>query len=204
MAAPKKKFSFMRLISNAIPNFARDDPNDVGLSPTQADYLLRYQLNLPFPRYLGKNAFFNAGIADSEGVSEKIYKALVKNEIILPVPEMGSSGDGSGSDEDEQMTVNTAGITKNFANQLAIISVHAQRKLVGMLFFWEEECMRWKLLDEEEKEILEGLARGNSENRDIALALEAVEMKRTLLPSQREEDTANVGKGRGHELPAHS
>ena len=100
------------------------------------------------------------------------------------------------------MTVNTAGVTKNFASQLAVISVHAQRKLVGMLFFWEEECTRWKLLDAEEKEILSALEAG--ENMDLAVALEAVEMKKKLLPSQRGEGTANVGEGRGHELPAYA
>jgi hypothetical protein len=37
MAAHGKKFSFGRLINNAFPNFAHDDPNDVNLSPAQAD-----------------------------------------------------------------------------------------------------------------------------------------------------------------------
>ncbi|KAF4624565.1 hypothetical protein G7Y89_g13604 [Cudoniella acicularis] len=37
MAAKGKKFSWMRLINNAVPNFARDSKNDVNLSPQQAD-----------------------------------------------------------------------------------------------------------------------------------------------------------------------
>ena len=188
----------MRLINNAVPNFARDDPNDVNLSPVQADNLLRYQLVLPHPRYLSETSFFVAGIVGSESLSKKVHKALIKSKIILPVPEDGSSQSAS---EGEQMTVNTAGVTTNFASQLALISVHAQRKLVGLLFFWEEECIRWKLLDAEEKEILTALETG--ENRDLAVALEAVEMKKKLLPSQRGEGTANVGQGRGHELPAY-
>jgi hypothetical protein len=197
MAAPGKKFSFMRLINNAVPNFARDDPNDVDLSPAQADNLLTYQLVLPHPRYLSKKAFYVAGVVGSEALSEKVYKALAKHGIILPVPE-----DKAGSASDTQMTVNTAGVTKKFASQLACISVHAQRKLVGMLFFWEEECTRWKLLDAEEREILSALETG--ENHDLQVALEAVEMKKKLLPSQRGEGTANVGAGRGHELPAYA
>jgi len=68
------------------------------------------------------------------------------------------------------------------------------------LFFWEEECMRWKLLDDEEKEILRALGM-NKDNVDLACALEAVEMKKKLLPSQRGEGTVNVGAGRGHALP---
>lgn len=187
----------MRLINNAVPNFARDDPNDVDLSPEQADNLLKYQLDLPHPRYLSEKAFYVAGIVGAESLSESVYKTLVKNKIILPVPE-----DASSSASDVQMTVNTAGVTNKFANQLASISVHAQRKLVGMLFFWEEECTRWKLLDAEEKEILSAMEAG--ENNDLKVALEAVQMKKKLLPSQRGEGTANVGAGKGHELPAYT
>jgi hypothetical protein len=200
MAAPGKKFSFMRLVNNAFPNMARDDPNNVNLTPIQADNLLRYQLNIPHSRYLGENALYTSGITGSEALSKKVHKALIKSKIILPAPENGAS-----EEQERQMTVNTAGITKSFASQMAVISVHAQRKLVGLLFFWEEELTRWKLLDAEERDILvamEGdLAR---QNRDLVIALEAVEMKRRMLPSQRGEGTANVGKGAGHELPSYS
>jgi hypothetical protein len=187
----------MRLINNAIPNMARDDPNDVDLSPKQADDLFRYQLTLSYPRYLSEKSCFVAGIVGAESLSKRVYKALVKHKI-LPAPENQAPGQVS-------MTVNTAGVTKNFASQLAIISVHAQRKLVGMLFFWEEECMRWKLLDEEEREILSVLdSLETGENRDLALALEAVGMKKRMLPSQRAEGAANVGRGTGHELPSYA
>lgn len=127
-----------------------------------------------------------------------MYKALLKNGLILPAPDSAPSSSTTVSKED--MTVNTAGIGKGFAHQMAVISVHAQRKLVGMLFFWEEECVRWKLLDAEEKEILSALGT-NKENVDMACALEAVEMKKKLLPSQRAEGTANIGSGKGYELP---
>jgi hypothetical protein len=69
--------------------------------------------------------------------------------------------------------------------------------------FWEEELTRWKLLDVEEREIL-GALDNAKENRDLAVALEAVEMKKKLKPSQRGEGTANVGSGRGHTLPSYS
>ena len=190
----------MRMINNAVPNFAWDDPNDVDLSPVQADNLVRYQLGLAYQRYLDELSFFLAGIVDTESQSKKVHKALIKNKIILPIPESESS---NSANEGVQMPVNTAGVTKGFASQLAIISVHAQRKLVGMLFFWEEECMRWKLLDAEEKDILSALENEDG-NRDLAVALEAVELKKKLLPSQRGERTENVGEGRGHELPAYN
>ena len=84
-----------------------------------------------------------------------------------------------------------------------MISVHAQRKLVGLLFFWEEECTRWKLLDQEEKGILDALKQ-NEGNMDLQCALEAVRMKMKLLPSKRGEATANIVQGAGHELPCYS
>jgi hypothetical protein len=200
MAAPGREFPWTRVINNAVPNFARDDPNDVNLSTVQADNLLRYQYLLPHPRYLSEISFLVAGIVGAESLSKKVYKALVKHSIILPVPEMNSK-----ADVDAAITVNTAGIDRRFASQQASISIHAQRKLVGMLFFWEEECTRWKLLDAEEQEIMSILERGEyPQNRDLAVALEAVEMKRKMLPSQRGEGTANVSGGMGHQLPPYA
>ncbi|KAH8658630.1 hypothetical protein BGZ60DRAFT_531317 [Tricladium varicosporioides] len=216
MAAPNKKFSWTRLITNAIPNFANDanTSQDINLSPAHADLLFTYQQTLSYPRYLGENAFFITGIVGAESVSLKVWKGLVKNGIILPSPE---SGKGGGNPvKGEQVTVNTRNITSNFANQHATISVHAQRKVVGLLFFWEEECVRLSLLDSEEEEILaavrerEGVGRGQVEGeggesggRDLEVALESVRIRRGLVPSKRAEDTANVGVGRGHELPGY-
>ncbi|KAL5326958.1 hypothetical protein ACEPPN_004647 [Leptodophora sp. 'Broadleaf-Isolate-01'] len=198
MAARGRKFSFLRLINNAFPNFARDDPNDVNLSPSQADALFSYQLALPNPRYLGDEAFSIAGIAGNKTLSRKVFRTLVKNEIIVSAPSEKDGREGG----DVQMTVNTVGITKNFAHQLASISVHAQRKLVGLLFFWEEECTRWMLLDGEEREIV-GLLEMDGESTDLRVALEAVRLKRILMPSERAEGTANVGVGVGHVLPSY-
>ncbi|KAF7511933.1 hypothetical protein GJ744_003166 [Endocarpon pusillum] len=171
MAAPGKKFSFMRLVNNAIPNFARDDPNDVDLSPSQADKLVDYQLVLPNPRYLTDESFYVAGIVGSSSLSKKVFRALKKHSMI--------------SSSTDEPPVNTAAISRNFANQLPSISVHAQRKLVGLLFFWEEECTRWRMLDLEEDEIKKAIDREGPQNIDLELALEAVQIKKRLLPSER-------------------
>ena len=162
---------------------------------------MTYQLSLPYPRYLGEKSIFVAGIVADEAQSKTVYKTLVKKDLILPTPGAGSGGGAASAGE--KMTVDTAKVTKNFANQFATISVHTQRKLIGMLFFWEEECTRWKLLDAEEAEILKALET-NEGNKDLATALEAVEMKKKLLPSQRGEATANVSQGKGHDLPSYS
>jgi hypothetical protein len=189
MASQGRKFSFRRLINNAIPNFANDDPDDVNLSPVQADNLVRYQLTQPDPRRLTDQSFLIAGLTDSSTNSKKVFRALEKNSVI------SSSAD--------KFPVDTSAITKNFANQLACISVHAQRKLVGLLFFWEEECTRWRLLDLEEVEIRKAMGAEGADSADLNLALKAVDMKKKLLPSERGEATTNVVAGAGHELPAY-
>lgn len=193
MQTGSRKFSFSRMIQNAFPVFANDDPNDVDLSPAQADDLVQYQLGVPSPRYLTEASFFVAHITDNKTFSQRVHKSLLKAGII-----------SAPSPNNSQPPVTTAAIGKNFANQLSHISIHAQRKVVGMLFFWEEECTRWMLLDQEEAEILKAIANGNAENRELDLALQAVEMRKKLLPSQRAEATTNVGEGVGFNLPAYS
>lgn len=89
---------------------------------------------------------------------------------------------------------------------MATIPIHRQRKLVCMLFFWEEELMRWKLLDEEQKEI-QGLldevtGRSGRENRspeeELRIALGRVRTKMILAPSARRDDGTD---NREHTLP---
>jgi hypothetical protein len=173
-------FSFTRVINNAFPNFALDSPNDVDLSPSKADALVRYQLALPNPRHLSPSCFMIAGITDNESNSKKVFNALAKAGIV----------DKDGQDA---MTVHTSRIDNSIANRLAVISVHAQRKVVGLLFFWEEECTRWRLLDQEECEVRTAMAEHETPELEVAMA--AVQRKRLLLPSQR---------AGGNELPVYS
>ena len=203
MAAKGRKFSFTRLITNAIPNFARDDVNDVDLTPAQADALVTYQLSLSNPLYLTKDSFFIAGITDSQSLSSKVHKALLKAGVISEAPPEDQTLSPTSS-YPHPPPLNTNAISRNFANQMACISVHAQRKLVGMLFFWEEEVMRFQLLDAEEAEILKAIAAQEVPNRDLEVALRAVEMKRKMVPSKRGEATANISEGVGHELPSYN
>ncbi len=179
----------MRLVTNTFLNFANDDPNDVDLSAVQADNLVRYQLIQPDPRRLAEESVFVAGITDSSKNSKTVIKSLRKHGIL--------------SSSTVKPPINTAAITKNFANQVAIISVYAQRKLVGMLFFWEDECTRWAKLDLEEEEIIKAMGGQVADNEDLAMALKAIDMQKKLLPSQRAEATTNVVAGAGHRLPVY-
>ena len=201
MAAKDGRFSWTRLFSNAFPVFANDSINDINLTPPQADKLFAHQITRPYPHYLTDDAFLVASIVDTSSQSARIHQSLIKHNIILPVP-------APGSPETEKMTVNISAITKHFANQHPTISIHVQRKLVALLFFWEEECTRWRLLYEEEQEILtvmeeeEGMSGGA--RMDLGIALRANRMKKLLMPSDRAEGTANVGSGRGDVLPSYN
>lgn len=70
-----------------------------------------------------------------------------------------------------------------------------------MLFFWEEEAVRWRLLDEEEVEIRRTMemvmqqAQGDRDEhleKDLNFALRRVQMRRGLKPSER-----GAGEGQG-------
>ena len=84
--------------------------------------------------------------------------------------------------------IDTRKITSKFVHQLYFISVHAQRKCVGMLFFWEEEVIRLRLLDDEEKEIQSVLKdrEGMDVPDDLRIALERVRKQKAMMPSDRE------------------
>ena len=78
------------------------------------------------------------------------------------------------------------------------------RRLVSLLFFWEEEVSRWRVLDAEEREIKALLPNAPDLMKDeLGMRLEAVQMRKHLLPSQRPETTPNVGHGVQDELPAY-
>jgi hypothetical protein len=177
---------------------ASSDDYDVDLTAVQADYLVRSQLRTLTPPYLSEEAFFMAGVAGSRQLSRRVHAALARHGLIAPPPPSPQQQ----SFGQPVPPVNTASISSHFVRQLSIISLHAQRRLIGLLFFWEEECTRWKLLDQEQSDILTAMSYTDSD--DLELALRAVEMKRVLLPSRRAESTANVSRGVGHELPLYS
>ncbi|KAI9868236.1 MAG: hypothetical protein M1813_006981 [Trichoglossum hirsutum] len=168
----RMSFSFGRLVTNMFPNMANDAKDDIDLSPSQQDALFRWQLSQENPKVLNDLSFFMGGIVEPKSHSPKIHSALKKNGVI-------DAATGA---------LHTSRITKHFANELYIISVHRQRKLVGLLFWWEEELVRWRLLEDEEREISLLVAQ-DGERDDLDVALQVVEKKRTMLPSVRAQDS---------------
>jgi hypothetical protein len=86
----------------------------------------------------------------------------------------------------------TTKIDRSFVSKIGIIPVPKQRELVDMLFFWEEELTRWRLLDEEEVDVEGALtARSDSpQNSEAELQerLRVIEAKRRVVPSLRRAD----------------
>jgi hypothetical protein len=63
-----------------------------------------------------------------------------------------------------------------------------------LLCFWEEEVVRWRLLDEEEAEIAMAIELVGTERVDLGVALERVKMRRQMRPSQRVGEPGGWGR----------
>jgi uncharacterized protein YdcH (DUF465 family) len=174
-----KGFSFSRLITNAIPNFASDGAGVwVEVTPERRDMLYMHQINTPRPEALDGNSFFVVGVCDRERQSQRIHSALLKNGV-LTTPEG---------------LVDTYKIGPKFIHQLAFIAQASQRNLINVLFWWEEETQRFRKLVEEEKELdtmISELETRPEETADretldqLKFARERVRMKKRQRPSQR-------------------
>jgi hypothetical protein len=86
----------------------------------------------------------------------------------------------------------TTKIDKSLVSKIGIIPVPKQRELVNMLFWWEEELTRWRLLDEEEAEIVKAISARDNGAQDgeaeLQERLRVIEAKRGVVPSLRRAD----------------
>lgn len=76
-----------------------------------------------------------------------------------------------------------------------------------LLFFWEEEITRWRLLGVEEKEIESKLREdGVSEGyrRELEGALRIVKARKRVLPSARDESGRVIGDEGEERLPSYA
>ena len=169
----KKKFSFTRFMSNAVPNIA-GTPQNTELSAHEEDLAFLHQLSEPNPLILSPEVFAYANITSEPRISASIHKALIKNGVL----------------EQASSAVHTDKITKNFANQVPGITSHAQKKLINFLFFWEEEGQRWKKLRGELEELKVVIAEEKESGGNIGTyekRLAEVEGEMQLRPSLRSQ-----------------
>ncbi|EPE35080.1 hypothetical protein GLAREA_10776 [Glarea lozoyensis ATCC 20868] len=137
------------------------------------------------PTYLSPNAFIITSITTSLSESSRLHADLIKHGTILPIPSDSSPG--------AQLTVTTASLTpEQIANQHPYLSTKQKARLISLLRFWEMECERWRVLDEEEAAILremeeeeEGMSGGA--RMDLGIQLRRNRMMKFMVPSQRVE-----------------
>ncbi|ETI19642.1 hypothetical protein G647_08654 [Cladophialophora carrionii CBS 160.54] len=189
-------FSFTRFANAAVPNFFADPTPSyhVDLTGYRRDMCYMHQIASADPYSLDERSFYVAGVVDSESVSKRVHAKLKKHEILRE--------DGS---------VDTFKIGPRFPHQLALLNLNRQKDLVGMLFWWEEECQRLRKLQAEEKELdslieeaegkVAAMATGTEDDSperssadlkgtvdQLKFARERVRMKRRQRPSQRDPD----------------
>ncbi|KIW30977.1 uncharacterized protein PV07_02662 [Cladophialophora immunda] len=183
-------FSFTRFAHAAVPNFFADETpsRTLDLTGYRRDMCYMHQIASADPYTLDERSFYVAGVVDSEGVSKRVYAKLKKNEILR-----------------EDGLVDTHKIGPRFPHQLALLNIYRQKELVGMLFWWEEECQRLRKLGAEEKDLDALIAESDTkltqtdedgaerqavkETLDqLKFARERVRMKRRQRPSQRDPD----------------
>jgi hypothetical protein len=157
------------------PNFANEKAG-IDLSPQELDYLFCAQLGSANPKRLETSTLTLCGIGNAPSLSERTMKRLV---------ELGIIGKDDGS-------LHTDKIDKRFANKLSFIPVGQQKKLINLLFTWEEELMRWRLLEEEEEEIKTVMKAGTATDgtaiADLEMRLKQIDSLKKLKPSLRSKD----------------
>lgn len=169
----KVGFSFNRLILNAVPNFANDNAKvDAELSLQQQDDLFAYQMGLETPKAFNDLSLLASRVVEVKQHSKSVLAALHKVGIV-------NKTDGS---------IHTDLITRKLPHQVSELSVHRQRKLVSLLFFWEEELTRWRLLDEEEVEIRTAMEMQGGDHEALKVALGTVWVRRSTPPSKRDRE----------------
>jgi hypothetical protein len=117
-------FSFNRWITNMMPNNASSATPD-SLTVAEIDKLFDFQVGLREPKRLGVTSLYIMGIAKDDRTAAKVVDRLLKIGVFKQ--------DGS--------QVETKAITLNFANQLSWLPSHCQKRLICVLFAWEEELI---------------------------------------------------------------
>jgi hypothetical protein len=130
-------YKFNRMLVNLLPHVSTFNGPD-SLSNAELDRLFDFQVSLPRPKEIGVGTLYITGIAYDERKGTKVVDKLVEIGVL------------KGKDR----IVDTHAITRYFSHQLYMIPIYAQKRLVCLLFAWEEELMRWRMLEEEKKDLM--------------------------------------------------
>ncbi|KAK3079672.1 hypothetical protein LTS18_004172 [Coniosporium uncinatum] len=145
------------------------------LSKEEYDNLFRYQAGLSSPKKLNEHSFYIAHVTRDLRHSRKTLESLYQSGILC----------------EDSCDIHTERITKEFSSQHSRLPVLMQKKLVNMLFTWEEELMRFRMLEEEKTEIEtvmdEERRHGGGNVGHLEKRLKEIEGLMGLRPSQRGE-----------------
>lgn len=168
MGKDRSRSFFEKLTTRVFPPTHKEH-RDVDLNIHQADDLFRWQMAQEQPRALNEGSFFMASVVDSKAISREVFKSLCKIGVLHPL-----SGE-----------LDTTRIDRNFSHGVAVVSLERQRKIIGLLFHWEEELTRWRLLEQEAVEIRKAMDIIGEDDEDCQMGLRVIERKRSMLPSVR-------------------
>ena len=169
------------------------DPSEADIPLQAQDALYIHQLTLSKPLLLSPLAFHSASIVWRYKDSQRVYKTLQKKRIIT------DSG-----------AIDTKAITKHFAHQFAYLTAFAQRRVIGLLFWWEEEVQRLRSLMEQEEEIKQLLNNVSEEEAgdggpESMPTLLRTELTRTrMLINLRPSERAETQGDDAEQLPAYT
>lgn len=168
-------------MTNAFPNFANNDVTGSEFDLPEQDVFFRWQMGQENPKIISSAGLRLVGVAAEEKGAKKTLSKLHAIGILT----------------DEPPAVHTALIKSGFTNELAHLAATKQKKLINLLFTWEEELMRWRLIEEEEAEIeqvMQAAADSGSEEskqemrNQFAVRLEELKGQWRLMPSLRSKE----------------
>lgn len=163
-------FSWTNFVQSAVPSMGMSTPQNHWVPEIGRDMLYAHQISATHsgaPFALDKRSLFIGGICDHEGTSNNVFHKLGRAGVL-----------------DEQGCVCTSKIEgKKFPHQVTVLSLPRQRDLLGLLFWWEEECLRLhKLIDEENAlgQYITRLSGGNSSENEEGSFLDSEERAQLL------------------------
>ena len=183
--------TFFRRLSNPFEVWNYKTPRIDDLLPQTKDHIFSWQLDATDFSRIDQDTILRAGISPKKTYAAKIFSASQKLGIIDPV---------NGRPD-------TSKIDRNLVKAMPNISVQKQRELVMLLFFWEEETTRWRLLESEEAEIKARLEEERQwregARMELEHALRLVQAKKRVLPSLRDQSGRVIEDG-DERLPSYA
>jgi hypothetical protein len=151
------------------------------LTLAESDRLFEFQLSMSNPKQIGPATLYMMDVAPSVKTTLKATYKLNEMGVLLSSRNSG----GRGVDD----IIVTDAIPANFSKKMKLLAVPQQKRLIVLLFEWEEELIRWRVLEDEMNElktiILEERNEGNTNVGHLEIRLVELKGLWRLKPSLR-------------------